>query len=99
MENASLEIVQGVDWGKVFHDLTFPVTSGRVEGNSIQLNDGCVTRFHLELHLVDGAVVARDKDSRSGTYVNSRLCSDQVLTDGDEIRVGRTILKFRSSND
>ena len=41
----------------------------------------------------------RDLGSTNGTYVNDELCDEIRLRDGDQIKVGRTILKFISSGN
>jgi len=49
MGGITLRILDGADRGRVFGDLMPPVTIGREEGNSIQLNDERVSRFHLKI--------------------------------------------------
>ena len=44
----TLQVLDGADRGRVFSNLNTPVTIGREEGNTIQLNDERVSRFHLE---------------------------------------------------
>lgn len=39
MAEITLRVVEGADRGRVYEGLTTPVTIGREEGNSIQLND------------------------------------------------------------
>jgi diguanylate cyclase (GGDEF)-like protein len=41
----------------------------------------------------------RDLGSTNGTFVNDRRVSEHTLRDGDQIRIGRAMLKFITSNN
>ena len=47
MDQITLRILDGADRGRLYGDIAPPVTIGREEGNTIQLNDERVSRFHL----------------------------------------------------
>jgi len=49
MAAITLRVLDGADRGKVFEDLPTPLTIGREEGNSVQLNDERISRFHLKI--------------------------------------------------
>ena len=49
MTRITLRVIDGSDRGRVFNDLSTPITVGREEGNSVQLNDERVSRFHLKI--------------------------------------------------
>ncbi len=69
----SLFVIQGRDQGKRF-ELQGPcVRIGREKGNTVQLHDTEVSRFHAELHWQDGRYDLVDLGSSNGTYVNSQL--------------------------
>lgn len=61
--------------------------------------DGEVSGLHLELHRVGGEVtIVDDGLSTNGSYVNGeRISGRQRLRDGDQIRVGRTMLEYRAA--
>ena len=49
MALVTLRVLDGADRGRVFQNLATPVTIGREEGNSVQLNDERISRFHLKI--------------------------------------------------
>src|SRR5688500_12834715 len=96
MAEITLRVLDGSDRGKVFDDLPTPVTIGREEGNSIQLNDERVSRFHLKIQTDRNKVVLTDLQSTNGTKVNGEDIQLRILRFGDLISVGRSTLLFGS---
>ena len=92
MSGVTVKILHGADRGKVFHDLTPPLTIGREEGNSIQLNDERVSRCHFKIQRDNDRLVLTDLDSTNGTKVNGDECQLKILRHGDLIAVGRTLM-------
>jgi sigma-B regulation protein RsbU (phosphoserine phosphatase) len=76
----------------------FPVGSrllvGRDVGCQLVVRDLSASRRHLEICAENGGFWCRDLSSRNGTRVNGEPISEQELTDGDEIRLGNTVLRF-----
>jgi pSer/pThr/pTyr-binding forkhead associated (FHA) protein len=64
------------------------VTIGRDPGNDLVLDSPIVSRRHAELEVRDDDAVWRDLGSANGTAVNGRVISEQMLRDGDIIRIG-----------
>ena len=62
MSGVTVKILHGADRGKIFHDLTPPLTIGREEGNSIQLNDERVSRCHFKIQRDNNRLVLTDLD-------------------------------------
>lgn len=91
-----LRIVDGSDRGRVFAGLHPPLTIGREEGNSIQVNDERVSRFHLKIKHQDEGVVLTDLGSTNGTKVNGERVTLKKLRHGDMIQIGRTCLLYGS---
>ena len=92
----ALLVIQGRDQGSRF-DLTTPsgvVSIGREAGNTVQLDDHEISRRHAEIHRVGDAFVVGDLGSSNGTYVNERRVERAELSNGDRIRLGRTVLGF-----
>ena len=60
--------------------------------------DGEVSGVHAELQVIGGELaIVDDGLSRNGTYLNAeRISGRQRLRDGDRIRVGRTVLAYRT---
>ena len=92
MAQITLRILDGADRGRVFDDLGTPVTIGREEGNSIQLNDERVSRFHLKIQEDQDKIVLTDLESTNGTKVNGEDIQLRILRFGDMISVGRSVL-------
>lgn len=92
----TLRVLDGADRGRVFGDLGPPVTIGREEGNSIQLNDERVSRFHLKIQEDHEKLVLTDLESTNGTKVNGEDIQLRILRFGDMIALGRSVLLFGS---
>lgn len=68
-----------------------PITTfGRRSECDIRVNGADVSRLHAELHLEDGRIVLRDKDSKFGTFVNGEKITERELKPGDTIGLGQT---------
>jgi len=67
---------------------------GRHPSNDFPLDQESVSRRHARIVWSDDHWHAVDLGSTNGTYVNDEIVTDRVLRDGDQIKVGRTILKF-----
>ena len=96
MGEITLRVLDGADRGRVFGDLTAPVTIGREEGNTIQLNDERVSRFHLKIQEDHDKLVLTDLESTNGTKVNGEDIQLRILRYGDMIAIGRSVLLFGS---
>ena len=70
MKTVTLQVVEGVDKGRVYRDLEVPVTIGREEGNVLRLNDERVSRFHAKIQFDNDDVILTDLDSTNGTRIN-----------------------------
>ncbi len=92
MQTITLRVVTGSDRGRVYAELRPPITIGREEGNSVQVNDERVSRFHVKIQEDDGRLVVTDLDSTNGTRVNGHPCNLKILRYGDTISIGRTVL-------
>ncbi len=69
---------------------------GRGETGSGNLaEDTEISRRHARFRRENGSFVVEDLGSTNGTYVNGRqVTGPTVLTPGDEIKLGRTLVKF-----
>jgi predicted component of type VI protein secretion system len=91
MAEVTIQILDGVDKGKVFHRIT-PISIGREEGNSVQLNDERVSRYHAKIQEDQGQLVLTDLESTNGTRVNGEPVPLTILRVGDRIALGRSVL-------
>jgi pSer/pThr/pTyr-binding forkhead associated (FHA) protein len=96
MVKVTLRILDGADRGRVYENLPTPVTIGREEGNSIQLNDDRVSRFHVKIQEDHDKLVLTDLESTNGTRVNGEDIQLRILRFGDMITLGRSVLLFGS---
>ena len=94
MTEITLQILDGADRGRVYSGLHPPITIGREEGNSIQLNDDRVSRFHVKIQEDHERLVLTDLESTNGTKVNGEDIQLRILRFGDMINVGRSVLLF-----
>jgi len=94
MTDVTLRILDGADRGRVFEHLLTPVTIGREEGNTVQLNDERISRFHIKIQEDQGKLVLTDLESTNGTRVNGEDVQLRILRFGDVIAVGRSVLLY-----
>jgi pSer/pThr/pTyr-binding forkhead associated (FHA) protein len=72
------------------------VTIGRAPDCDLVLADPTVSKHHLELRRQGSDVRLIDLSSTNGTRVNGLGVRDRVLVDGDEIRLGATVLRYEA---
>ncbi len=90
----TLRIIDGADRGRVFDTLVPPITIGREEGNSIQLNDERVSRYHVKIQEDHNRLVLTDLESTNGTKVNGEDVQLRILRYGDTVQIGRSVLLY-----
>lgn len=99
MTSVTFRVLQGADRGRVYADLRPPLTIGREEGNTIQLNDERVSRFHVKIQEDNNRLILTDLESTNGTKVNGQDCQIRLLRYGDIVSIGRSILLFGSRDE
>jgi diguanylate cyclase (GGDEF)-like protein len=67
---------------------------GRSTECALALNDDLVSRRHARIKRIFGGYFVTDLESANGTYVNGQRITMAQLADGDQIRVGQSMLKF-----
>ncbi len=95
MATITLRVLDGADRGRIY-ELQTPVSIGREEGNTIQLNDDRVSRFHIKIQEDHEKVVLVDLDSTNGTQVNGEDTQLRILKYGDLIMVGKSVILYGS---
>jgi serine/threonine protein kinase len=77
---------------------TEPVVVGRGPTATVRLPDDYCSREHGRFSARDGQLFVEDMGARNGIFVNGeRVLLDQPLKDGDEVRMGRTVIQVRLS--
>ncbi|MGE3317161.1 MAG: FHA domain-containing protein [Planctomycetaceae bacterium] len=96
MATLTLQLLEGLERGRVLQNLPTPVTIGREDENSIRLNDERVSRFHAKIQEDAGKLILTDLESTNGTRVNGHPIQMRVLQLGDQISIGRCLMVFGS---
>jgi len=99
MAFVTLQVLEGLERGRVFRDQPLPLTIGREEENTIRLNDERISRFHAKLQAEEGQVILTDLDSTNGTRVNGRPVQIRVLRPGDQVSIGRCVLLYGGADE
>lgn len=94
MDRATLLVIQGVDQGARFQIGSEPAGIGRGVRNEIRILDTEVSRQHAIFEFENGEFVVKDRGSSNGTFVNGVPIRSHVLSSGDQIHCGRTVLLF-----
>ena len=82
--------------GLPVHPIYQKTSIGRSQDCDIVVDDIGVSRHHLMVRTEDdGSISAEDLRSTNGTYLNGERISSSILSDGDEILIGKTKLLFR----
>jgi two-component system cell cycle response regulator len=92
----SLIVLAGRDFGRQYFLAKGETSIGRDEDCTIRLNDARVSRKHSKI-VGDPAgpyFKVIDIDSTNGTFLNDTRIKEAVLTDGDRVRIGYTVLKY-----
>src|SRR5262244_4153655 len=99
MSIVTLQVLEGIDKGRMFRDLPTPVTIGREEGNLLRLNDERVSRYHAKVQFDNGEIILTDLESTNGTRVNNTVVQIRRLRPGDRVGLGRSLLLFGSERE
>lgn len=82
------------DQERVFELSEGNCTIGRSELADIVINDDRASRSHAAIGMFGGRFAVRDLGSANGTSLNDRVVTQDWLTHGDVIRIGRTQFRF-----
>ncbi|MCX7017397.1 MAG: sigma 54-interacting transcriptional regulator [Candidatus Sumerlaeota bacterium] len=89
----------GSDPGKMIPMNSQRLLFGRADDCDVVVDDPNVSRHHASALLLNGLVMLVDLDSSNGTLVNELPISRIFLSDGDEIRLGETVLVYGGGED
>ena len=93
---AWIEVVEGFRAGRELILSGSRLTIGRAEGCEIALfGDNAIEKQHATIQLEGGRYFVEDMQTPGGTFVNGTRIHDRTaLQAGDEIQVGRAVLRF-----
>ncbi|MBI4615580.1 MAG: FHA domain-containing protein, partial [Planctomycetes bacterium] len=99
MAVACIEMVSGPDKGKSYpiDPVAKKFTLGRTENNDVRLEGKTISRHHAQISVRNGDYVITDLGSKNRTKVNGEPITEKVLADGDEIRIGSNVMRFRGT--
>ncbi len=90
----TLEILEGADKGAIRRYNQESVLIGRLNTDLV-VRDSDVSRRHSIIEVFDAQqVYLRDLNSTNGSYVNGKRVSSVRLRNGDQIRLGRCLVRF-----
>jgi hypothetical protein len=87
--------IDGPQRGELY-TLSQQSTIGTEPTCQVVLTDQYMSTKHAEIKVEKGAWIVRDLGSTNGTYVNDQRISQRELVDGDFIRFGQSVTKFKS---
>ncbi|MGH7145851.1 MAG: HD domain-containing phosphohydrolase [Planctomycetota bacterium] len=93
-----LRIRNGPDAGRTIEIGPNAMVLGRDPKCNAQLKDKGASRNHSEIFRVGEMCLIRDLGSRNGTYVNDERIEEELLREGDVIRIATTELIFDSTD-
>jgi diguanylate cyclase (GGDEF)-like protein len=97
--DAFVIVIYGPELGKRVQLGTAPFTIGRSSKNDLFLDQESVSRHHARISFDGAQYWVQDQGSTNGTFVNDEVVREQRLGDGDQIRIGRSILKFMTGEN
>lgn len=68
---------------------------GRVSACDVVVNDTKASRRHARLIIEAGVVEIEDMNSSNGTLLNGKPVDRRLIRDGDEVRIGKTVIIYR----
>jgi two-component system cell cycle response regulator len=89
-----LLILSGPEIGSSVELDNQPLEIGRDPDCGITLTGDGVSRRHARIQLIFALYFVTDLESTNGTFVNDQRVNMQQLKDGDQIKIGETVLKF-----
>jgi diguanylate cyclase (GGDEF)-like protein len=78
---------------------TAPFEIGRAAKNDLPIDQESISRHHARITFDGAQYWVQDLNSTNGTFVNDEAVKEQRLRDGDQVRVGRSILKFMTGEN
>jgi adenylate cyclase len=92
-------VISGPDGKETEYELAAKETRiGRVAPMvDLVVNDGRASRLHAVVRKLQSGYTVVDLNSANGTYVNEKRIKEQLLREGDVVRIGETTFRFEPS--
>lgn len=91
---ATLRVVEGEDRGAMLRLDRSVMTIGRSNSCDLTVQDDRISGSHMVITFAAGEFRLRDNDSTNGTLLNGSPVKEFALRDGDQIRLGHTVLQM-----
>jgi len=75
------------------------ITIGRNTDNDLVIMDPLVSKYHVQIQSIDGQILISDLKSSNSTFVNNMKITEAFLNIGDEIVIGKHVLRLQSGKD
>jgi diguanylate cyclase (GGDEF)-like protein len=93
-----LVVIAGAELGQSVELDRDEVQIGRGDQSALVINSDLVSRHHATVVRADARHLLRDENSTNGTFVNDqRVTGSVALSDGYQIKIGRTVIKYTRS--
>lgn len=99
VDRACLVVIYGPELGRRSTLTSAPFEIGRQSTCDLSIDQESISRTHARIVLENGAHVISDLGSTNGTFVNDRQVQKGPLRDGDQVKVGRSILKYMAGDN
>jgi diguanylate cyclase (GGDEF)-like protein len=98
-DRACLVVIYGPELGKraALGHGTFEI--GRSSRSDLPIDQESISRHHARITFDGQRHLIEDLGSTNGTFVNDQSSKRSILRDGDQIKVGRSILKYMSGDN
>jgi diguanylate cyclase (GGDEF)-like protein len=97
--DACIVVIYGTELGRRVQLGKAPFEIGRSSSNDLFIDQESISRHHARISFDGTSYWVADLGSTNGTYVNDELVREQRLRDGDQVRIGRSILKFMTGEN
>jgi len=98
-ERACLVVIYGPELGKrsTLSRVNFEI--GRSSKADLPIDQESISRHHARISFDGNQHVIEDLGSTNGTFVNDQKVQRSPLRDGDQVKVGRSILKYMAGDN
>lgn len=98
--DACIVVIYGPELGRRISLGTAPFEIGRSSKNDLFIDQESISRHHARITYDGvGSYLVTDLNSTNGTFVNDQQVKEQRLRDGDQVQIGRSILKFMTGEN
>ncbi|MDZ7814642.1 MAG: FHA domain-containing protein [Planctomycetota bacterium] len=93
----AIRVTNGPQKGTIYQIEDVGIVIGKASECDIQLYDAMVEQMHARIYRMGEMYFIRNLAESGSTYVNDEQITEELLREGDQIRVGSTGLAFDSS--